>query len=73
MILNFSSPEQRSGSAIVLPRLASAVVAAAATNVKVLKILGPHHVQILRWILFMIDMMIDIGPKFNAVPSPAPT
>ena len=67
----FSSPEQCSLRAIVLPpasALASAVLAS--TNVCfTLKFSGPLYFQTLWWIWFMFGMMIDIGPRFYTVPS----
>ena len=32
-----------------------------------LKFLGPHYFQTLRWIQFLFNTMIDTGPKFYAV------
>ena len=73
----FSSPEQSSWRAIVLPpasALALALaLASASTNVSfTLKFLGPHYFQTLWWIWFIFGMMIDTGPKFYSVPSPPP-
>ena len=107
----FSSPEQRSGRAIVLPLTSGLALALvlASTNVKVfvkvfktsllahlnnvqeellyypwrrrwrrhpqklkfsLKFLRPHYFLTLSPIWFFFGMMIHIGPKFCAVPSP---
>ena len=59
----FSSPEQRSGRAIVLSQ------ALADANVKCFmsKFFGPHYFQTLSSIWFMFGIMIDIGPKFYRV------
>ena len=68
--LFFSSPEQCSQRVIVLPP-AAAGLAAAVTNVKVfVKVLRPHYFLTLSPISFIFGMMIHIGSKFCAVPSP---
>ena len=69
----FSSPEQRSRRAIILPPF-SVLAASGPTNIKVLwsKFLGPYYFQTLWCIWFMFGMVIDIGPKFYTIPSPRP-
>ena len=63
----FSSPEQHSRRAIVLPL----ALASASTNVKVfIKVFRPHYFLTLSLICFIFRMMIHIDPKFCAVPSP---
>ena len=37
-----------------------------------LKFLGPHYFQTLRWIWFMFGTMIDTGPEFYAIPIHTP-
>ena len=63
----FSSPEQCSWRAVVLP--SASVLALASTNVKVLR---PHYFLTLSLIWFNFGMMIHTGPNFCAVPSPLP-
>ena len=71
LMIIFSSPEQRSQRAIVLPP--ASTLALASTNVKFyVKFLGPHYFQTLWWIWFMFGMMMDTGPKFYTVPSTTP-
>ena len=70
----FSTPEQRSQRAIVLPPGVSVTVGVGFHKCYsfALKFLGPHYFQTLRWIWFMFGMMKDIGPKFYTVSSPSP-